>query len=723
MNITAHDRPLKIVHDFPTPENADLPAKCAAATAYLHMLVERGFGGIVTNVCTRRDYTRNEEEWKLTAHVAAECARMGLRLWIYDEHGYPSGAADGMTLAEDPDYEATAIVMLTETVAPGETVTIPLPRGHRHFVYAALYPLRTEADRPPQFHPSLRTAPSDADLSPLSADEDGRYIPLAVAPCRHATEPVTLKNDTDQPAMACAFIQKRLYEGTHCVHNVFRCRRYIDVTNRDAVAAFLRNTYDRYAEALPAHFQGGTGAFAPATGQIEAFFTDEPSLMGCYINAGLYPHTIQDAYDENIPLLPVLTFGRDVENAFRSRFAYDIFPELAALFLGDTRHAMQVRHDYYTLLSDLYEQSFFVQISDWCARHNTNFSGHLLLEEDIRHHVIFEGNYFSLLRHMHYPGIDMLQSIPSAVRDFAFTPKLVSSVARAYGRPHVMSEVSAHAQGGKVTNEQMYASLCAQYALGVDVFTSYYSERFMDSETYQRYNTALARIHAVMQGRTITDCLLYYPIETFRLHHRPSDAQYGTYTGVENACASSLTDVMNALLDHQIDFDFADAESLAHMTATEDGLLSPAGDRYTTLILPPMEYTPAMAASLSVLAEHINTLAVTADSPTTAEDGCITPASLPDYLPRRAVTTNHPTPGLLHLVRDTEDGRACLLCNTNDHPVTTTLTVGGMVSPVLYDPMEDRILPCPTSAGTDMPDPHALTVTLPPLATYIVRES
>ncbi len=704
MQPTVYDRPLKIVHDFPYARDASTADKCAVVTDFLRMLTERGFGGIVTNVSTRHNYLENAEEWQVFRHLAAECERLGLRLWIYDEKGYPSGSAGTLTLAEDPDYEATAVVMVTETVSPGAVVSLPLPQGHRHFLYAALYPLCREKVAPPAVHPSLGVAPSFAESSPPAADRDGRYVPLSVVDCLGATETLTVENPSDRPALLCAFVQKRLYEGTHCVHNVFEARRYIDVTNPDAVAAFLRLTYDRYAHYLPEHFHGGTGAVTPAVGQIEAFFTDEPSFMGCYINAGLYPPVTRDAYDEAMPLYPVLSWGRDVRNAFRTRYGYDILPELVAVFLGDTPHAMRVRHDLYTLLSDLYETSFFAQISDWCARHETNFSGHLLLEDTIRHHVIFEGNYFSLLRHMHYPGIDMLQSIPSTVREYAFTPKLIASVARAYGRPHVMSEVSAHAQGGQVSHDQMYASLCAQYALGVDIFTYYYGEHFMDPETYTRYNTALGRIHRIMAGRTVTDCLLYYPIETFRLHHRPSDVQYGTYTAAEEACATGLSQVMNVLLDRQIDFDFIDGDTLARFTPTESGLCSPVGECYTTLVLPPMEYTPAMSAMLDKVAAHIRVISVQAGKTDT----------LPEAIWQPAVTVTAPTHGLLRLVRDTEYGRACLLCNTNDFAVTVTLTVAGLEMPQLYDPMTDGYPPCTVAD-------KAVTVTLPPLATYILR--
>ena len=685
--------PLKIVHGFPYPPTATLEEKKAAVTRYLLAMAERGFGGIVSNV-SFHNYTKDPEEWQVFAFAADECERLGLRLWIYDEQGYPSGGAGGLTIAENPDFEATAVVMVKKELNPGESTTVELPRGHRHFLYAAVYPCNEEGN--------------------LIPAENGQYTPVHTPDCRYATAPVTLENPTDTPAVALCFVRKRLYEGTHSVHNVFQSRRYIDVTNRDAVAAFLRNTYELYAKTVPAHLNAGAGRTIPQIGQIEAIFTDEPSLMGCYINKGLYPSTIRDEYDVDMPLYPVLTYGRDVENAYASRYGRDLMTDLVHIFLGDTPISKSIRYDYYTLLSDLYEDSFFSQISDWCARNRVSFSGHLLLEDDIRYHTVFEGNFFSLLRHMHIPGIDMLQSIPSLLchSDFAFTPKLVSSVARAYNRPHVMSEVSAHAQGGNVTHDQMYASLCAQYALGVDIFTYYYGETFMDPETYTRFNHALGRIDGIMAGRTVADALLYYPIETFRMHHRPSDAQYGAYTPEENACKQNLMAIQNTLLDHQIDFDYADLDVLSRMTVEEDGtLLSPSGYRYASLILPPMEYTPAMANLLSDTAARGNVIRV--DGDTTAV------ADLPDRLTRRALTSEKPTHGILRLVRDTESGRACLLVNTNEEAVTATFTITGMTSPALYDPFTDEVIPC---AFTPDGDEFRFTVKLGALQSLIVKE-
>ncbi len=707
MTPTNHNLPLKIVHNFPYRPDAPLAEKKQVVTNYLLDIISRGFGGIVTNV-SFHNYTLDAEEWAVMAFAADECERLGLRLWIYDEKGYPSGGAGGLTLAENPDFEATAVVMVKEPLGPNETKTIELPRGHQHFLFAATYLCDYEGN--------------------LIPTNEGGYGRLDKANCRYSTDPVTLTNPTPVPALAIAFVQKRLYEGTHCVHNVSEARRYIDVTNRDAVAAFLRNTYDQYAKHIPEHMSAGAGNPNVPLGQVEAVFTDEPSFMGCYINKGLYPPTTHDPYDDDMPLYPVLSYGRDVENAYASRYGRDLFPDFIHIFMGDTEISNGIREDYYTLMSDLYEESFFSQISDWCARNKVSFSGHLLLEDDIRFHTVFEGNFFSLLRHMHYPGIDMLQSIPSMLCHgiYAFTPKLVSSVAHHYNRPHVMSEVSAHAQGGQVTHDQMYASLCVQYALGVDVFTYYYGETFMDPETYTRYNHALGRIDAIMAGKHKADVLLYYPIETFRRHHKPSDAQYGTYTFWEENCKGDLEAIMDMLLAYQIDFDFVDGETLSRMKRDYKGRLRTAngdvyGETYSALILPPMDETPDMKQIFENLGDTVKVIryrdVVEAD-----EEELWEPLKWhfdkddPDFCPIRAKTCTH---GLLRLAKDTKNGLACLLVNTNEAAVEAAFTVYGMKEPVLYDPFEDALVPCEfmkTDKG------HDVTVKLAGLQSLIIKE-
>ncbi|HID78115.1 MAG TPA: hypothetical protein EYP56_19240 [Planctomycetaceae bacterium] len=95
----AEDRPLQIVHGIPpgraTPEG-------------MRYYLQRGLGGIVCNVAFD-DYLRSERQWQTLVAGVEACAQLGMVVWLYDEEGYPSGAAGGLVLAENPAYEATEL--------------------------------------------------------------------------------------------------------------------------------------------------------------------------------------------------------------------------------------------------------------------------------------------------------------------------------------------------------------------------------------------------------------------------------------------------------------------------------------------------------------------------------------------------------------------------------------------------------------------------------------
>ncbi len=685
--------PLKITHELVSDPAMTDDALRAHVRGRLKNLADRGFGGVVTNV-SWRNYATDPEEWRKMAIAIDTACEMGMRVWLYDEKGYPSGGAGGLTVDANPDYEAVGIVMIAHELAPGQSLTQELPPGHECFLHAATYPCENG---------------KITDFSP-------EHMVIG-----KSTEPITLQNETDSPVLACFFAKKRLYEGTHAQHNVCEGRRYVDVTNPDAIREFIRNTYEPNYAYTKHHLAEGDG-------KIEAMFTDEPSLMGCYINLGLYPPRVHDEYDEEIPLYPVVSFGHDVENQFMARYAYHLEYNLIYLFMGETEYAKKVRYDYYRLISDLYEQAYFAQLSNWCAVHGMPFSGHILLEDDIRHHVIFEGNFFSLLRHMHIPGIDMLHSIPMKVHNDAFTPKLVSSIARAYGRPHVMSEVSAHAQGGKVTPMQMYASMSLQNVLGVDVFTSYYSEQQAEPALYKQINEALGRADQLMRGLQIARVMLYYPIETFQMHHKGSDASYGTYCAEENACAEGLRDMMYGLMDRQIDFDFTDCDYLEKCTVKDGWLQTPQSRHYCALVLPPMELTDRLAAILQKFAD--NGLTVIAPQhalfPTLSASRFATSAQNADQL-IPMLPTEHlpcyatvPTKGVV-CKYTLYHGPRMMLVNATEEEQTVELTLTehfDFAQHVAYDTFTETTVPATLTETA--PGVWNAKITLQPLQTLVV---
>ncbi len=547
-------RPLHICHAFGFDYNDSntYEEKRKIIRTRIEELKAKGFGGIVTNV-RNEHYMKDSDEWLLMREKVEICKELGLRMWLYDEDCYPSGAAGTQTLEKNPDFEARAVAMQVNIAAPGESLEINLPHGHEKLVAAVSYIIQGER-------------PTDEELQ----------HPY----CRYNTLPIKLKNDMDSNLLILCFFQKRMYEGSHAQNNVAYNRRYIDVSNKDAVAAFIDNTYRRYTDTLKDSYAKYIGD-ENENSVIEAVFTDEPSYMGVYINRGIKCRQMIDAPDESIKLYPVVNWGRDVADRFASEYGYRLEEYLTALFYGHSACFCQVRHDYYKIMSDLLEQSFFAQLSDYCSAVGLNFSGHILLEDKIRYHVMFEGNFFHLLRHMHVPGIDMLWSTPQTVWNNAFTPLLVRSIADIYNRPHVMDEVSAHQHGGNVTTEQIYISLMLQFAFGVDIFTSYYKDNDETGEKKAVWD-AVARVGEAMDGKRQSDTLLLYPIETMMRHRKPNqmplenDYGYSDFRETEDdsveileACSSAMEKAQFAMLNAQKPFTYIDVAAAKMQPATK----------------------------------------------------------------------------------------------------------------------------------------------------------
>ncbi|MGB2809319.1 MAG: hypothetical protein WBC22_16375 [Sedimentisphaerales bacterium] len=92
-------RPLQILHGVPRGQ---------ATAAAMKKLKESGLGGIVCNV-DFKNYLVSEDNWDNLIHVVEACREVGLVVWIYDEEGYPSGAAGGLVLKRNPAFEALAL--------------------------------------------------------------------------------------------------------------------------------------------------------------------------------------------------------------------------------------------------------------------------------------------------------------------------------------------------------------------------------------------------------------------------------------------------------------------------------------------------------------------------------------------------------------------------------------------------------------------------------------
>jgi hypothetical protein len=97
-------RPLQIIHGFDYLGHSEYTIRQGIGA-----LKELGIGGLVVNV-SFKDYMRSKEQWEIFQTGLRIAERLGLRLWLYDEDGYPSGAAGGLVLERNPEWEAIGLI-------------------------------------------------------------------------------------------------------------------------------------------------------------------------------------------------------------------------------------------------------------------------------------------------------------------------------------------------------------------------------------------------------------------------------------------------------------------------------------------------------------------------------------------------------------------------------------------------------------------------------------
>ncbi len=484
-------RPLQIVHGV---------GERQATPEAMKRLKDVGLGGIVCNVAFD-SYLRSDANWQTLIEAVKACKEVGLRVWIYDEEGYPSGAAGGLVLKHDSGFEALALA----------------------------------------------------------------YDPSCTDP----------------------FILRPSYEYTHASNNFHAARRYPNLINDAAVASFLQETHDAYYRHLEPFF-GRT---------VEAFFTDEPSLMA--VSTGSLPDDVRkrvrvaDPLDPNVRPLPSVPWVADLPDLYRQRYGEDLIAVRKSLFEGDADADRQVRRQYWALVADLLADRYFSQIQRWAQAHSVASSGHILWEEELLHHAALEGNSLKMLSRMDIPGLDVLSSDPEAVIHTGWmTAVLPASAALLNSRRLVMTEVSDFVETMAAKGPASVADMCAtaawQAALGVTEFTLYYNRQQRTPEDFQSYCAFVGRLNALLREAQPSPCvLLYYPIWDIWAEYRPVAAKL-----TMDSQSQRLRDIVNSFMSlgqrmtrGQISFAITDHEMLA--AARIDGDTIHVGNRdFKAMLLP-----------------------------------------------------------------------------------------------------------------------------------------
>lgn len=471
-------RPLQIVHgrDLTDPKTVE------------YFRDQCGLGGLVVNV-GGADYIRSEENWERFVTGVKNMKELGMRVWIYDEDGYPSLSAGGVVLEGRPDLWALELAY-------------------------------------------------DLEHDP----------PYYVRDC---------------------------YEFTHSSNNVFKSRRYPNPLNPEATARFIDVTHKHYRAALGELYD-----------YVEAFFTDEPSMMAANLGVIHEEHIRSrvptlDPLDPDKKELPVVSWCDDVEELYKEKYGEELSSNFKSLFEGDAESDKQVRRQFWTLLGELVQDRYYGQIQDFCREtpRGPVASGHTLYEENILMHVPLDGNKIGVLKKFDLPGLDMLNSEPNAYFYGCWlAAAFPCSAAEFVGERRVMTEISDFSQlnsGDRkpVTLETMEAAAAWQAAFGVTEFTLYYGiggADYRNEGTHRDYCRFVGRLNAVLRdAKPVRPILLYYPIEELQSEFRPHNGSL-TDLSKQTARAQQIVHSFNTigagLSRIQTSFCVIDRETLNSLT-------------------------------------------------------------------------------------------------------------------------------------------------------------
>ncbi len=289
-------RPLQIVH------GADIRNKAA------YYKDTCGLGGVVSNVAFGDRYLKSEEDWKVFVEGVKAMYDADLRVWIYDEDGYPSLAAGGRVLEADPSLEALEMVY----------------------------------------------------------DKEDKQQLFKVRPC---------------------------YEFVHASNNFYAARRYPNPLDPNATHKFIELTHQAYYKHLGPELYG----------KVEAFFTDEPSMMGC--NLGQLREEVRknvrviDPVDPKKKNLPMISWANDLPAKYKARYGEDLMTSIASVFTGNEEKDKVVRQKFWSLLAETDKDNYYKAIQTWLkVTREANqgkgpfSSGHGLREENPSSHVPLDGN-------------------------------------------------------------------------------------------------------------------------------------------------------------------------------------------------------------------------------------------------------------------------------------------------------------------------------------------
>ena len=557
--------PLQIVHDFRFTalnvkddysflDTASHEEKLSHMKNRVDSLCEKGYGGIVMNV-DHIDYLKSSDSFERVREIALYAKSKGMKVWLYDEQYYPSGAAGGHTLKGHPEFEAAALSCVTREITIGQNegaIRVPSPLGHSPLKFATAVPVI-----------------------------DGKEVfdkRIDVSECADIAGGLCFNAPVGTWKVYC-FFTRVLFEATKLCQGTRASRRYINIRDKKAVERFYDVTFTEGYEKL----------FDRLGDVVDAIFTDEPNtpLYISWKNPGrrtaFESFSMYDYSNNDIPVYPFVPWQDDVPALFGERYGYNLSSVLVDIFF-ETENTKKARCDFYTLLSDMSLEAFPVQMQEKLSKVGVDLSGHYYGEEAFDVQAFYYGDILEHLSSMNIPGCDNLKSEADALR-YCNACKLASSAAHISGKDRVMIEASNMTDKDQnITPKIAKAAIDMMFIHGVNLITSYYGENIFDKDGMCEFTNHSSNLTSLFDGgKYVIDTFLYYPYEELCATMRPEGI---TEIGDGFHDKFGVSETSRKLMQSKVTFDFINSRKLLGCKICDGFLLAPSGNKVYNIVIP-----------------------------------------------------------------------------------------------------------------------------------------
>ncbi|TNJ63169.1 hypothetical protein FE784_26925 [Paenibacillus hemerocallicola] len=278
----------------------------------------------------------------LVEAAVREASRRGMTVFLYDEAMYPSGSANGLVVEGNPEFASRGLKMAEFDCNEPVLLASALERGD---TLVSAQAIRKTGEKAADPDSAVVVQPAGGAVS-FEPPDSGRWsiVLFIETNSRGTIRGIHAGEDDGQPDAPAA----------------------ADLLNPAATAKFIRITHERYYGRLARYF-GNT---------VQAFFTDEPDMLGRRHKKGLVPWTgsfldlfLEEGLRETD--LPLLWLEAETSGDVRAKY----------------RRAVRKRLSF----------AYYEPLADWCTRHGIAFTGHPAASDDI-----------GLQDHFHIPGQDVV---------------------------------------------------------------------------------------------------------------------------------------------------------------------------------------------------------------------------------------------------------------------------------------------------------------------------